>query len=145
MTRRPVAPDRQAPGHVRRGATLVEFAFAVPVLFLFVFGLAEVGRAFMVSELLTHAAGLAARAGAVGSGSTEQARTAATAVLTDSGVRGATIQVLVGGRAGETASARPGETISVVVSVSYADVSWLPSSSYLAGATLSGRASAWKE
>jgi Flp pilus assembly protein TadG len=123
----------------------VEFAIAVPVLFVFIFGLVEVGRAFIVSELLAHAAGLGARAGAVGSGSTEQARAAAAQVLTDSGVRGATIQVLVGGSAGEAASARPGETVSVAISVSYANVSWLPSSSYLSGATLSARASAWKE
>ncbi|MBI3866601.1 MAG: pilus assembly protein, partial [Planctomycetia bacterium] len=39
---------KSTPQIERRGATTVEMAFAVPILFLIVFGLIEVGHAFMV-------------------------------------------------------------------------------------------------
>ena len=40
----------------RRGATLVEFAMVVPVVFVFMFGLIELSRYVMVQQALTSAA-----------------------------------------------------------------------------------------
>jgi Flp pilus assembly protein TadG len=48
-----------------KGQNLVEFAFAVPMLLLLVFGIAEFGRAWMTQNILTGAAREAARIAAV--------------------------------------------------------------------------------
>ena len=48
---------------IRRGASTVEFAFVAPVFFVMVLGIFEIGRACMVTELLTEAARRACREG----------------------------------------------------------------------------------
>lgn len=49
-----------------RGAALVEFAFVLPILVLFVFGIVEFGRAYSARIELTSAVREGARAGALG-------------------------------------------------------------------------------
>ena len=44
------------PQSERRGAATVEMALVLPVFFMVMLGIVEVGRAFMVSQLLTNAA-----------------------------------------------------------------------------------------
>lgn len=124
----------------RRGAALVEFAVVSPVLLILVLGMLEIGRAVMVTEVLTYSARMGARTGAISSGSTANAKTAAEKVLTDSGVSGATVQVMVNGSTGVDASAaKSGDEIAVSVTVPYANVTWITTPDYLDGKTLSGR------
>ncbi|HLB24752.1 MAG TPA: TadE/TadG family type IV pilus assembly protein, partial [Nitrospirota bacterium] len=49
----------------RKGQTLVEFALAIPILFLLIFGIAELGRAWFYSNHLVNSVRAAARYGAV--------------------------------------------------------------------------------
>lgn len=136
---------RRADGS-RRGAALVEFAIVTPVLLVLVLGMIEIGRAVMVTEVLTYAARMGARTGAISSGSTAGATAAANAVLTDSGVTGATVQVFVNGSSVTDASnAKSGDQIAVSVTIPYANVTWLSNPDYLEGKTLNGRVVMRKE
>ncbi len=55
----------------RRGTTTVEAAAVLPVFFLFLFGMMQVGHACMVKHLLQHACRTAARVGATEGVSTD--------------------------------------------------------------------------
>lgn len=124
----------------RRAAALVETAICLPVLLLLVLGILEVGRAVMVSEVLTHAARHGARAGAVSGGTTAAARAAVADALAGAGLRDTVVVVSVAGSEGEAGLARRGEPVSVAVSVRYADVAWVGAPAYLGGATLRAEA-----
>lgn len=147
----PRSPDRSRRATARRrparrGAALVEFAIVTPVLLVVVLGMIEVGRAVMVTEVLTYAARMGARTGAISSGSTSGATTAANRVLTDSNIAGATVQVFVNGSAvTDAAAAKSGDEITVSVTIPYANVTWLSNPEYLEGKTLSGRVVMRKE
>jgi Flp pilus assembly protein TadG len=76
-----------------KGQNLVEFAFAVPMLLLLVFGIAEFGRAWMTQNILTGAAREAVRILAVPPGSiTPEGR--ADNVLNSAGITTATVSVV---------------------------------------------------
>lgn len=47
--------------HTRRGAAAVEMALVLPLFLLVIFGIVEIGRAFMVEHLLANAARVGAR------------------------------------------------------------------------------------
>ena len=137
------AARRTAP---RRGAALLEFAIIMPVLLIVVLGMIEIGRAVMVTEVLTHAARMGARTAAISSGSTSGALTAANKVLTDSGINGATVQVYVNGSSLKDAStAVSGDEIAVTISEPYANVTWLSNPKYLNGKNLNARVVMRKE
>jgi Flp pilus assembly protein TadG len=113
----------------RRGASLVEFAFVAPIFFLLVLGLVEIGRACMVTELLTDAARRACRQGVIEGTSSASIQAAATNYLSGVGINGETASVYVNDTpAGSTnVSSMPAYTeITVVVSVPIADVAWTP-------------------
>ncbi len=113
----------------RRGASLVEFAFVAPVFFLMVLGLIEIGRACMVTELLTEAARRACRAGVIEGTSSTSIQSAASDYLSSVGINGETANVYVNDQPAGSAnvSAMPAYTeITVVVTVPIADVAWTP-------------------
>ncbi len=113
----------------RRGATLIEFAFVAPVFFLIVLGLVEIGRACMVTELITEAARRACRQAIIEGSSTTAIQTAATNFLGSVGINGASANVYINDvPAGNTnVAAMPAYTeITVVVTVPVADVTWTP-------------------
>ncbi|MFI4875823.1 MAG: TadE/TadG family type IV pilus assembly protein [Blastopirellula sp. JB062] len=56
----------------RRGATIVETAFVLPVFFVFVFAIMEFGHAAMVSNVLKNACRNAARWGAASGATTDE-------------------------------------------------------------------------
>lgn len=66
---------------VRDGATAVEMAIVLPVFLTFVFALIEFGHAYMVSNMLTAAAKIGARAGVGGSLTNEEITERSMAVL----------------------------------------------------------------
>ena len=126
---------------MRRGAAVVEFAAVVPVLLMFVLGMIEIGRAIMVSEILAHVAGTGARYAVLETSTTAAVTADVRKRLADSGIKGATVTVLVGGAAGEIKGATTGTEVAVLVAVPYASVSWASGGTYLRGKTLSGRCS----
>jgi Flp pilus assembly protein TadG len=116
-------------GPQRRGATLIEFAFVAPVFFLLVLGLVEIGRACMVTELITEAARRACRQAIIEGTSTGQIQSAAANFLSSVGINGASANVYINDiPAGSTnVAAMPAYTeITVVVTVPVADVTWTP-------------------
>lgn len=116
-------------GSIRRAASTVEFAFVAPVFFLLVLGIVEIGRACMVTELLTEAARRACRKGVLEGTSSDTIQQTASDYLTGVGINGESANVYVNDApAGSTnVSAMPAYTeITVVVTVPIANVTWTP-------------------
>lgn len=124
MTFATVLPRRN-----RTAATTVEFAAVAPVLFLFVLGIIEIGRACMVAELLTEAARRGCRTGVIEGTSSSNIQTTAADYLSSVGVNGESINVYVNDTpAGSTnVSAMPAYTeITVVVTLPISKAAWTP-------------------
>jgi Flp pilus assembly protein TadG len=116
----------------RRGAAAVEFAFVAPVFFVFVFGMIEYGRMVMVQQVLTNAAREGARIGVLDGSTTSQVTTAVNTYLSNSTISGATVTV----NPSPPSSAGYGQPVTVTVSISFNQVSWLPSPMFLGGKTM---------
>lgn len=107
----------------RAGAAAVEFALVVPIFLLFIFGIIEFGRAFMVQQILVNA-------------SREGARQAVLEGATSAGVISTVSDYLQGASIGtpqdnitvspDPISVRSREQITVSVSVPFSEVSWMP-------------------
>jgi Flp pilus assembly protein TadG len=125
-------------GRARRGAHAVEFAVALPVFLVFLWGIVDLGRGFMVSSVLTHAARAGCRAGVLPNATTADVRGAVTAALNATSVSGTTTTVLVNGTHKSVTAAQPQDQVTVTVSVPVSKVSWLPGAGYVKG-TLTGQ------
>ena len=75
----------------RRGVSAVEFAIVAPVLFLFVAGIFEFGRAMMVESLLANAAQRGARVGVLNGAQNSDVSTAVNSDLATGGISGALV------------------------------------------------------
>lgn len=120
---------KRFPGPIRCGVTTVEFAVVAPVLFLVVLGIFEIGRAFMVTELLTESARRACRRGVIEGTSSSTIQQVAVDYLSGVGINGESANVYVNDvLAGSTnVAAMPAYTeITVVVTVPIANVAWTP-------------------
>ncbi len=114
---------------VHRGATSVEFAAVAPVFFLIVLGILEIGRACMVTELLTEASRRACRQGVIEGTSSSSIQQAAVNYLASVGINGESVNVYVNDvPAGSTnVQSMPAYTeITVVVTVPIANAAWTP-------------------
>jgi Flp pilus assembly protein TadG len=121
----------------RNGATVVEFAVAISIFIVLVFGIVEVGRGFMVTHLLSNAARNGCRTGILASSSNTDVNSAVSNTLSLEGINGATTTVKVNGVVADVSTAQSGDQITVVVSISASQASWLPGAGILKG-TLSG-------
>jgi Flp pilus assembly protein TadG len=113
----------------RTGATAVEFALVAPILFIFILGIIEFNRAFMVQGLLTDAARHGSRKAIIAGATTQQITDAAKNYLTDVGISTESVQVTINDGNGNVTEAQnvPSYTeITVNVSVDAGSVSWLP-------------------
>jgi len=117
----------------RRGVAVVEFAVVAPLFFLLVFGMIEFGRMVMVQQVITNASREGARIGVLDGATTADVTTAVNNYLTSAAVQGATVTV----DPSPPSSAGYGAPVTVTVSVSFNQVSWLPSPMFLGGQTLS--------
>jgi Flp pilus assembly protein TadG len=122
----------------RRGASIVEFAVVAPILFVFILGIIEVGRALMATHLLTNAARQGCRAAIVGSTSTSQITTAVVNSLQNQGISNDTVNVQVNDGTTDASTAKSNDEITVTVSVPASKVTWLPSVLFLKG-SISGQ------
>ena len=107
----------------------VEFALVAPIFFVTVLGIFEIGRACMVTELLTEAARRACRQGVIEGTSSSSIQQTATDYLTSVGINGESANVFVNDvPAGNTnVAAMPAYTeITVVVTVPISNVTWTP-------------------
>src|SRR5579885_747875 len=80
---------------MRRGATAVEFALVAQVFFVLIFGMIEIGRACMVTQLLTEAARRACRKGVLEGTSSSAIQSAASDYLTSLGISSESINVYI--------------------------------------------------
>mgnify|MGYP000901819144 CR=1 FL=1 len=116
----------------RRGAAAVEFAVVAPLFFLMVFGMIEFGRMVMVQQVITSASREGARIGVLDGSTTESVQTAVQNYLQGASVQGAQITV----NPDPPSSAVYGAPVTVTVSISFNQVSWLPSPMFLGGQSL---------
>lgn len=84
---------RQAVGHARRGATLVEFAFVAPVLFSLIFACIELTRVYMIQSLAEDAAYEAARLCMVSGSTKEEGVAEANRILSMLGTQDADVEL----------------------------------------------------
>lgn len=123
-----------------RGAAAVEFALVAPVFFLVVIGMIEVGRALMVQQALTNASRAGAREAALLATSQSAVLAKVQQCAADMGIVGAQASV-----SPDPGSAVAGTEITVVASIGFNQVSWLPTPWILGGATLTASTSMRKE
>jgi Flp pilus assembly protein TadG len=147
MRSRPISLVRQ-PETNRRGAATVETALVLPIFFMVLLGMVEVGRAFMVSQLLTNAAREGARVAIMtNSTNTEVTNTVTDIVERTVGVTPSevTVSIIVTPYPGNPSTgndvslAKKRDLCEVEVRVAYARVNMIPIK-YLSGATLTGQA-----
>jgi Flp pilus assembly protein TadG len=127
----------------RRGVAAIEFAIAGPVLFLFVFAIFEFGRGFMVIDLLSDAARVGCREGAVQGKTSSTIQTDVQNRLQGEGVNNTTVTVEVNGATGDPSTAVSGSAITVIVTVPVSSITWT-NANFLSG-NLSGQATMQKQ
>lgn len=141
MIQRSSSRRGRKPGHTalarknkRRGTAAVEFALVAPIFMLFLFGTIELGRLALARNVLANASREAARF-AVIQGATESGIIAIAEQYASAGsVEGIATEV------DETDS-----MVTVEVSISFADVSWLPGTWFLRDQVLSATTTMRKE
>ena len=117
----------------RRGAAAVEFAVTAPVLFRVAFGVMEVGRAFMVQQLLANAARDGARSAMLEGSTVESVQAAVASYLEGSAVRNVRVEV----SPQPLIVAQGGDPVTVTVTVPFESVSWLAPPKYFRDVGLS--------
>lgn len=116
----------------RRGATAVEFAVVAPVFFLLVFGMIEYGRMVMVQQVITNASREGCRRAVLDGATVTDVNDAVNNYLTSAGIKDATITITPN----PPTNAGFGQPVTVVVSIAFNKVSWLPSPMFLGGSNL---------
>jgi len=98
-----------------------------------VFGMIEYGRMVMVQQVITNASREGARVAVLDGSTAANVTEAAEGLLTGASISGANISVTPN----PPSSAVYGAPVTVAVSVSFNQVSWLPTPMFLGGRTLS--------
>lgn len=113
--------------HQRHGTTCVEMAFAAPILLILVFGIMQIGYAFMVQHSLQNAAAKGCRAAILPNASTSTVTSAVNAVLLPVGLSNyATTTIKVNNQTSAVTTAVTGDDISVQVYMPLSDVTLFP-------------------
>lgn len=116
----------------RRAAAVVEFAIVAPLFFFFVLGLVEYGRMVMVQQILVNASREGARRAVLDGATASEVDSSVQSFLASSSIHDADVTITP-----PDPSTTPfGQPVTVSVSVSFSDVSWLPSPMFLGGQTL---------
>lgn len=117
----------------RRGQVAVEFAMVAPIIFLFVFAAIEFGRALLAIHCMEGAAHDACRLGIIESATTEDVEDMCAARLAAGGI----IEYDMTLTPVSLATAQQWDPVTVNVTTTYGDISWLPVPTYLGDITLS--------
>ena len=113
------------------------FAVVAPVFILMILGMIEVGRAVMVQQIITNASREGARVAVLPGSTSGEVTGRVEDILQAAGVNGASVQILnEAGQSMNPENAGFGDVIDVTVSVPFDQVSWLPTSRYFAGKSL---------
>lgn len=120
-------------GKLRAGAALVEFAIVAPLMILFSLGLIEMGRMTMVKQLLTNVSREGARLATLPTASGSEVTSQIQTQLTGSKIYGATVTL----NPSILNEASAGSLVTVTVSVTAEQVSWLNTPLFMAGKSIS--------
>ncbi len=118
----------------RSGTATVEFAFVAPFLFIVIFAMIEFGRAGMATHMLEGAARSGCRYAIVEGATEEEVAELVDDLLDGGGITTHTTTITPN----PLASADQWDPVSVTITVSYDDISWLPLPNYFDGMQLSG-------
>ena len=119
----------------RQGSAMIELAFVLPVFLTLVFGILEIGRIVMVSQLVTEASRVACRLAVLTGVTATDVASEATTFLTAGGIATSAVtvtitgQTVAGGPINQTinlATIQEGLAICVKVQVNYAQAAWIP-------------------
>jgi Flp pilus assembly protein TadG len=116
-------------------------ACITPVLLLFVLGIIELGRLFMVQQVVVAAAREGARIGVLDGATASSVTTRVQSYLAGASVTGATIAV----SPSPPTSATSGQPVSVTVTVPYNQVSWLSTPVFAGNVILRGQSTMRRE
>ena len=117
----------------RAGVTTLEFAIVIPIFFLFILGLVEMGRGMMVTNLLTHAARTGCREGVLPNKANSDISAAVSQALSNQGVTGAVVTVKVNNATKDASTAQAKDEITVIVTAPVGKNTWLPVTRWLNG------------
>ncbi len=120
---------------------MVEFAIVAPLLFLTVFASIEFGRALMATQSLDEAARSGCRIAVLRGTTTAQIEAEVQRLLAPAGISNYSVQVVPAGRA---AAAR-WAPVSVNITASFGDMSWLPLPLFFSGKTYTASCTLPKE
>jgi Flp pilus assembly protein TadG len=132
----------------RRGAATVETALVLPVFFMVMLGIVEIGRAFMVSQLLTNAAREGARTAIMTNSTNTEVENVVKDILQRTvGVAPSNVAVTIDvveypgnpATGDDVSLAKQRDLVEVEIRVNYDKVNMLPIK-YLTGAQLLGQA-----
>ena len=107
--------------HGRPGAAVVEFAVVLPLLLATVFGIIEFGRMMMVQQVLTSAAREGTRIGVLPGATSDDVAAQVEASLVGTGLTGVQVDL----DPEDPGEASADDPITVTLTVSYENVSWL--------------------
>lgn len=106
----------------RRGAAAVEMALVAPIALALIFGIMQVGYAFMVQQMLQDSARKGCRAAILPSSSNASVTTAVNNVLAPMNLTGATTTVTVNGTVADVSTASYGDQVSVTVTIPFSNI-----------------------
>jgi Flp pilus assembly protein TadG len=110
----------------RRGATVVEMAFAAPLLFLIVFIIFEFGHALMMHHLMLDVAREGCRIAALPQSTNADVLSQVDDMLVERGVFGADAAILVNSGSGDVSSASTGDLVQIRIELAAANFLPLP-------------------
>ena len=112
----------------RRAAVTVEMALITPVLFILLFGVLQVGYAFVVQHALQDAAREGCRVATLRTRSNTTATTTIKSYLQSQGIDPAktATTILVNGSAGDVSTAKAADVVQVKISMGLADAALFP-------------------
>ncbi len=117
---------RAGPHYSRIGATTVEMALVLPILLTLVFGIMQVGYAFMVQHALQDAARKGCRTGTLPNRSNATVTATVNNTLATAGLTNTTITIQVNNVASNVAAAVNGDYVSVQVSMPLSNAILIP-------------------
>ena len=122
---------RRLPRRLRKrlGAAVVEFAVVAPVMILITMGMMEVGRMVMVKQLMINVSREGARAAVLPGATTEEVTAMIREQLTDVSIPDSAQITL---SPSILSSAAAGSPVTVSISISADDVSWVPNPKFSA-------------
>src|SRR5262249_22699001 len=106
---------------LRRGGTLVEMALVLSVFFVFVFGIIEMSRLGMVSQLITDAAREGCRVAVLAGKTQSDVSSKVSTLLQSGGIRTYSLTTTPT----DVTTSVYGDQVTVTIQVSYSNVSWL--------------------